>query len=69
MRDKVMTAVDRISTKIGTIESRLISLEGEVKNSTDSDCFVSGIELATGEPIFGVQFTGEAKQRSGSQGY
>ena len=60
---KVMTAVDRIWTKIGTIESRLLSLEGEVKNSTNSDCFVSGIELATGEALFGVQVTGGAKPK------
>ena len=45
MIDKLMSAVDNVSTKLGTIETRLLSLEGEAKNSTDSDCFVSGIQL------------------------
>ena len=35
MLDKLMMAVVNISTNIGTTESRLLSLEVEVKNSTD----------------------------------
>ena len=54
MIDKLMSAVDSVSSKLGTIETRLLSLEGEAKNSTDSDCFVSGIQLPSSEPLFGT---------------
>ena len=60
MLDKLMTVVDSVSTKIGSIES-LLSMEGVVKNSIDSDCFVSEIQLPTGEPLFGA--TGGAKPK------
>ena len=58
MLDKLMTAVDRVSSKIGTIESRLTSLEGEVRNSGDSDCFVGSLQPTGGEPLFGSQPVG-----------
>ena len=57
MLDKLMTAVDGVSSKIGTIEFRLTSLEGEVRSS-DSDCYVSGVQPAGGELLFGSQATG-----------
>ena len=63
MIDKLMSAVDNVSTKLGPIETRLLSLEGEAKNSTDSDCFVSGIQLPSGEPLFGAVAGARPKTR------
>ena len=63
MLDKLMSAVDGVSTKIGTIESGLLSLEGEVRSSGDSDCYVSGVQTATGEPLFGTQAMGGVRPK------
>ena len=63
MLEKLISAVDGVSSKIGTIETRLTSLEGEVHNSGDSDCYISGIQPAVGEPLFGPQAVGGARPK------
>ena len=63
MLKKLISAVDGVSSKIGTIETRLTLLEGEVRNSGDSDCYVSGIQPAVGEPLFGPQAVGGARPK------